>query len=240
MNEKPESGFILPVLAMFLCLLAPIAYLFITLNKASLFTAFLNASPLLWWPKPHLAASVILVILGFASFYFFSKSEVSPKVMIAVASVVAVLFVWATAAAVTAGVAVFPDRIFIREYKGLLPTDSTYWLRDVTRVELECDQLTRRVHRGADRRMEDTAEYRLVFKDGREINLTNAIARREDYKAVLASMTRINKLMQSQGTPRQLSDAQTVSRYETCLLLFRSDLNAYLDEYLTLFSPVAP
>lgn len=223
-----------------LSLAAFLFYLFVgpmhVFGTISLFSQSLDSPPLFWWPLVCWPVALAFGVWGVGG--IFMLRYLSGKRGLWVLICTGIFLCLAFAADMAGGVALYSDRIIRRDLSRLNPHMETLWLSEATRVELTCDQVSRRVRRGADRRLGSTAVYRVIFANGRSVNLAEGYYKPKFQATWLKTVSDIDRQLSVRGVPRRLADGQSLAVYSQCVQLFTQDFPAARrNTYLYLFSP---
>lgn len=208
-------------------------------GTVSLFPQSLDSPPLFWWPLVCWSVALAFGVWGVGGIFIlkYLSGKRGLWVLFGTGLFLCVGFVTDMAG----GVALYSDRIMRRDLNHLNPQIETLWLSEATGVELTCDKLTRRVRRGADRRLRNTAVYRVIFANGRSVNLAEGYYKSRVQAKWLRAMSEVDRQLSARGVPRRLAEGQSLAVYGQCLQLFAPDFPARSrDDYIFLFSPDAP
>ncbi|MDC7683500.1 hypothetical protein PQU92_09450 [Asticcacaulis sp. BYS171W] len=204
----------------------------------SVFPYGLPDTPLFWWPLTCWPILIVFGVWGLTGLWITDKTPLSGPWLLGITGT---LCLSALIADMGGGVALYADRIVVRDLNRFSVAQETLWLKDVRSVSLLCDKTTRYVRRGGSKRLPDAAEYRVSFANGRVVNLTEGDYKTRVQARWLKAMTTVDARLSANGVPRRLSPDQDPAIYGQCLNLFTDDF-APQDRaaYTYLFSPDAP
>lgn len=237
----PKQVTPLDMLASVIVMVLGMAYVVIMemTGKHSLFPQSLDAQPLFWWPLIFWPAALGLGVWAVGSLLLmprFPRHRTGRLVL----SVGIVLFLTALATDKVGGVAIYPDRVVVRDLNRFSLGSTVYTAEDVREVRLRCDKTTRYVRKGSRHNLDTVLDYRLMLSDGRELNLAKGAYGREVYSEWLRAMVSLEETLSREGIPRRvtLSAHESLQTYKQCVDMFRMDFSPTQSEvYLRLMAP---